>query len=261
MGPTRIALVIAVVLVVSALGYFFWPWRAEIAPKVEMPAAPAATPPSGPRHPVAETEARALPTMAESDPAMVEALARLLGMDTLGRILNPEGLIRNLVATIDNLPRETVAQRLNPLRPVGGLPVITGKEDTLALASRNAARYSTYVRIADSLDAAKLAATYKHFYPLFQQAYVDLGYPTGYFNDRLIEVIDHLLETPELTGPVKLTQSKVLYEFADPALEERSAGQKALLRIGNENAARVKAKLREIRAEVLSQTGPGARPQ
>jgi hypothetical protein len=47
----------------------------------------------------------------------------------------------------------------------------------------------------------------------------------------------------------------VFYEFADPELEARSAGQKILMRIGNENAARVKAKLRELRGE-LTRHGP-----
>lgn len=27
---------------------------------------------------------------------------------------------------------------------------------------------------------------YVRLYPLFQKAYVELGYPNGYFNDRLI---------------------------------------------------------------------------
>ncbi|MGQ0653783.1 MAG: DUF3014 domain-containing protein [Betaproteobacteria bacterium] len=45
---------------------------------------------------------------------------------------------------------------------------------------------------------------------------------------------------------------KVLYEFVDPDLETRSAGQKIMLRMGAENAAKVKAKLREIRQEILA---------
>jgi hypothetical protein len=93
---------------------------------------------------------------------------------------------------------------------------------------------------------------YVRFYPLCQQAYVDLGYPNGYFNDRLVEVIDHLLAAPEMTGPIKLTVSHVLYEYADPEIEARSAGQKLLIRMGAENAAQVKAKLREIRREVVA---------
>ena len=42
-------------------------------------------------------------------------------------------------------------------------------------------------------------------------------------------------------------QPKVLYDYADPALADLSAGQKMLLRMGPENEAKVKAKLREIK--------------
>jgi hypothetical protein len=79
-----------------------------------------------------------------------------------------------------------------------------------------------------------------------------LGYPGTYFNDRVVEVIDHLIATPEIEGPLGLVQPKVLYEFADPKLEQLSAGQKILLRIGRANADKVKAKLREIRQALVS---------
>ena len=42
-------------------------------------------------------------------------------------------------------------------------------------------------------------------------------------------------------------QPRVLYEYANPGLEARSAGQKALLRLGPEGERAAKAKLREIR--------------
>jgi hypothetical protein len=51
-------------------------------------------------------------------------------------------------------------------------------------------------------------------------------------------VIDHLLATPEVGGPIAVVTPHVLYEYASAELEERSAGQKALLRAGPENAAR-----------------------
>ena len=54
--------------------------------------------------------------------------------------------------------------------------------------------------------------------------------------------------------------ARVLYEFAAPDLETRSAGQKMLLRMGPDNAARVKAKLREIRAELVKLLRNPARP-
>ena len=168
----------------------------------------------------------------------------------------PEDVIRRVVVTIDNLPRKTFAARLNPLRPPGGLLRTTGRDATLALAPDNAARYAPYVRALERIDAARLVAIYLRLYPLFQQAYVDLGYPDGYFNDRLIEVIDVLLATPEVREPPKLTAPHVLYEFAGPDLESSPAGQKLLIRMGADNAASVKGKLREIRRELVAQAPP-----
>lgn len=251
MGPSRIAVAIAVVLAISAAAYVFWPWRAELPPPpVAAPAPPA--PPKGPLHPVASGASQPLPALAESDAPLAEAIAGLVGMEALGRFVQPEALVRNFVATIDALPRETVAQRVNPLKAVPGLPVTSGREKTLQLAPANAARYAPAVRMVEALDAARVSAIYRRFYPLFQQAYEELGYPGRYFNDRLVEVIDHLLEAPEPAGPILLVQPKVLYEFADPELEALSAGQKAMLRVGAENERRLKAKLRELRRELTS---------
>jgi len=252
MSPARVAIPVAVLLAVAGVGYFFfWPWYAQTpSPPPSAPAASAPPAATGPRFPLPAEAPRELPPLNESDAPLTEAIASLIGLDAFGRVLNPGGLVRNLVATIDNLPRETVAQRLNPMRPVPSVSVTTGTGDTLAFAPSNDSRYAMHVRLLESVDTARLVAAYRHFYPLFQQAYVDLGYPNGYFNDRLVEVTDHLLETPEPKGPIRLVQPKVLLEFADPALEDLSFGQKAMLRLGQGNRARVKAKLREIRAAV-----------
>jgi hypothetical protein len=45
----------------------------------------------------------------------------------------------------------------------------------------------------------------------------------------------------------------VLFEYADPALERRSVGQRMLVRMGPEHAARLKSKLREIRTALTSE--------
>jgi hypothetical protein len=151
--------------------------------------------------------------------------------------------------TIDNLPRKKNAPQMWPVKPLGG-EFRTSSGNELLLSESNYGRYESIVKLATTVDTQQLVSMYKRFYPLFQQAYVDLGYPEGYFNNRLVEVIDHLLETPEVEGPVKLVQPGVFYEFADPSLESRSSGQKLLLRMGRDNAAAVKLKLREIRREI-----------
>ena len=86
------------------------------------------------------------------------------------------------------------------------------------------------MKLVNAVDTAKLVALYVRYYPLFQQAYRELGYPKGYFNDRLVEVIDHLLGAPEVPASAKLVRPKVFYLYADPGLEAQSAGRKVLMR-------------------------------
>jgi len=262
--PAAFRIAIALVLAAAAAGVAYWYWPREPLPpppgpaRVEAPA-PAPSAPASPRYPVPAAEAppKPLPPLRESDVAILEALSAVMGSDTVRNFLHAEDVIRHAVATIDNLPRKAYAARLNPVRPPGGLLATTGSDDTLAIAPANAARYAPYLRVLDSVDASRLAALYTRFYPLFQQAYVDLGYPDGYFNDRLVEVIDHLAATPQVPGTLKLTAPHVLYEYADPQLESLSAGRKLLLRMGPENAARLKARLRDFRARIVAQPPAG----
>lgn len=258
-GGSAIGVVIAVILIaaIAAAAWFFL-WRDRAPPPLPAGpvAVPAAAPPAVaqlPKHPVDSPPAEEpLPPLKASDGPVSAALASLVGLDTLGKLFLTENLVRNIVATVDNLPREHVSRRVNPLQPVAGAVAIEGKGASMALAPGNSQRYAAHMRLLDAVSTAEAVAFYRRHYPLFQQAYVELGYPGGYFNDRVVEVIDHLLETPEPAGPLRLTQPKVLFEFADPALEALSAGQKAMLRIGKQNRERVKAKLREIRAAIAA---------
>jgi len=187
-----------------------------------------------------------------SDTTMQNTLADLFGSATLGRIFYEDTIVHRFVTTVDNLPRKTLPLRYLPIKPPGGTFVTTGSDDALAIGADNAARYTPYVRLVDAVDAKTLAGIYVHFYPLMQQDYRALGYPNGYFNDRLVQAIDDLLAAPDLTAPPALAQPKVLYVYTDPELESRSAGQKIMMRMGSANAARVRAKLREIRAEITA---------
>jgi hypothetical protein len=250
---------ILVIVVGGAALLFFRLERDQPEPPLEEP--PAV--PEGPaiRHPVeppkspgdpAGPPVKPLPPLAESDPAMRDALSGLFGSN-LERIFNLKDSIRRFVVTVDNLPRDQLPVQLSPVKPLAGLPVTTGKGENLALSRENAARYQRYVRLAEMVPTGPMVAVYVRFYPLFQQQYEKLGYPGQYFNDRLVQVIDHLLAAPEVEGPLRLVQPRVLYQFADPKLESLSAGQKIMLRMGPENSAKVKAKLREIRREVARQ--------
>jgi hypothetical protein len=233
------------VLVAVAIGAWFWLKR---EPKPEAPAAPP---------PVAAAPAIRNPivTPDDIDPNLsaTEQVATLVGTPRFESMFVPEDFVKKMVATVDSLARSDVAARMNPARPPAGDFAIAGEGDAIVLGAANFARYGPWVDLVDSLDAQATAALYKRLYPQFQAAYENLGNPDKYFNDRMVEVIDHLLSAPEAPATISLVQPNVFYEFADPALEGQSAGRKLLLRMGPGNAARVKAKLREIRGLIAAQ--------
>jgi hypothetical protein len=249
-----------VVLGVAAAGYYYLQQSEEPtalprtpAPRAEAPPAPPETAPAI-RHPIESTrnETQPLPTLDNSDSMMRQALSELMGRKPFDELVYPAQLVRRIVATVDNLPRETTPRRVMPLQPVPGSLAAAATADQLIISPANAARYAPYVRVIEALDSRTLVRRYIDSYALFQRAYEELGYPNRYFNDRLVEAIDDLLAAPEIAAPISIVQPKVLYQFEDPDLETRSAGQKIMIRMGSDNASKVKGKLREIRRELTS---------
>jgi len=263
---------IALILLVAALAGVYW-WRDSSEREVHLaqrqpqpqpaePPQPRGTPDSEQEivHPVPQTqpppgvEAKPVPPLQASDDAIRDSLVALLGKQRVADLFIPKDIVHHIVSTVDNLPRRVVAARLLPVKSPAGQILTSGEGEVIFLSAANYARYDPYVRVVRATDVKQLIALYAHFYPLFQQAYQELGYPKKHFNDRLVEVIDHLLDAPDPQTPVKLVRPKVMFEFDDPELEELSAGQKILLRMGPENAAVVKAKLREIRNGLVAES-------
>lgn len=258
---SRLASALVLVVALAIMGGVVYLYAQRGEPDLPLPPAPqAAAPtlaPTAPaedkpiEHPIeAAPAAQPLPALSESDALFSDTLTQLLGAQAVKDNLLVQGGVRRVVASIDNLTREKLPQQTMLIKPVGGDFKVTLTLDGPVISADNARRYEPYVKLLESVDSAKAARLYAEIYPLFQQAYRELGYPKGYFNDRLVQVIDHLLLAPEPAQPVRLTQPKVRYEFADPELAALSSGQKALVRMGPENARRVKAKLRELRAAI-----------
>lgn len=281
---SRWGLVVLVLVVLAGAGGAWWWWQAQApvvtpavvsAPPVAAapPALPASEPASGPQNPVetlAPPEAT-LPALAGSDDHVARALGELLGARDIAAFLQMDGLVRRVVATVDNLGREHAPARLWPVHPTPERFVVVGGGPVQTIGLDNAARYGALVRWIESVNMERAVALYARLYPLFQQAYEELGYPGRYFNDRLVAVIDHLLQAPEPASPVavKLTEVKgdvpslrpwVRYEFADPQLQSLSSGQKIMVRVGLENERRLKARLKALRTLVATGAVAKAKP-
>lgn len=212
------------------------------------------------------TEVVPLPELAESDPVVLESLSEAVGEEAVQQYVVTDNVVNRLVATINALSGRQVSANLLPVNPPDTEfeanvdfdppnPLTNPLGDPLTqyiVDPVNYERYTPYVELLDSVSMDRLAANYLEKQPLFQEAYAQLGYPQGDFNARLLAVIDEMLAAPTPADPVRLIKPEAYYLFADPDLEKLPAGQKLMIRMGPDNARRVKAKLREFRAALVA---------
>lgn len=223
---------------------------AETTNKVEAP--PTETQPSA-KETVKLSLPKVLPEIQNSDASIQEQLIRLEPKGLFTQLLVLDNFISRFVVTIDNLPGKKLPQAHLPLKPPKGRFLISGTAEEPQTSSRNHKRYEPYVNLMESFAPELTIKVYKHFYPLFQSAYKQLGYRNAYFNDRLIQVLNHLLETPTPTEPMALSQPLILYTFTDPTLEKLSSGQKILLRMGPKNHQRMLKIIAAYRQQLVGQ--------
>lgn len=223
---------------------------APVQPVIQHPVQAIDTPP--PR------ESKPLPALGASDPRLKAELDNWLGRKKVQQFLLLDSFVRRVVATVDNLGHDHAPPSMWPVNIAPGRFTTLAQGETEVVSPDNAQRYNALVQFIEVVDARQGVQLYVSLYPLFQQAYEELGYPKGYFNDRLIAIIDLLLATPvhetplevslvDVKGPIPSERPWVRYEFADEKLQSLAAGQKMLLRTGAVNHRRLRAKLLEIR--------------
>jgi len=248
MNTKMVALSGGAVVAVAAGLYFIFGSQSTPEPAAPTPTVNKQEPAIA--HPIPDSPvAQALPALDGSDEFTTNEFIALLGQPFVQKHLIPKDLVRHIVVTVDNLPRKKIAGTMNPVVPIEG-QIDDQNDATTTLTAAQYARYDEFIQAVTSVDSKQLVAAYFKLYPLFQEAYKAQGYPNAYFNDRLVAVIDHLIATPYAKEPIQLINGPGVYQFADPALESLSAGQKIIIRIGPDHGAKVRAKLKEIRALV-----------
>ena len=270
----------AVLVVLAGAGAWWWLHRMPppaAVPEASAPAtAPAATasmpppPPAGPviAHPIEPPAAAASTSASAAAPASVESLlVELFGRKAVLSMFQLDDFARRFVATVDNLGWAHAPARLWPVNPAAGQFTVDTRDGGSRISLDNSLRYTPYVLLLETVDMRQVVAAYRQLYPRLQRAYEDLGYPRHYFNDRMVEVLDLLLATPDvgaavevrlpaIKGPIQPQRPWVIYEFEDPALQSLTAGQKILVRMGPVNERRVKVRLADLRRLLTAGSAP-----
>ena len=197
-----------------------------------------------------EPEVATLPALNDSDTMVVAKIDEYLS-DSVMSLLVTDDVIRRGVVFIDNLAQGKVAKKHNPvIRPQESFSVTEG--DILTIDPNSYERYTPYVKIFTSMSAAQVVRMFEEYQPLINDAYTEIGYGDDEFKQTLNDAIDLLLDTPEPEGALPLLRDSVTYQYAFSEWEQLPAAQKQLLRMGPDNMKKVKAALRNIKAQLES---------
>ncbi|MBH0015994.1 DUF3014 domain-containing protein [Pseudoalteromonas sp. NGC95] len=203
-------------------------------------------PAQSPSEPVPEVEP--LPTLNESDAVVVAKMDEYLS-DSVMSLMVTDDVIRRGVVYVDNLAKGKIAKKHMPVvQPEEKFSVNEG--DILTINPNSYERYTPYVKIFTSMSAAQAVRMYEEYKPLINNAYSEIGYGDDEFNQTLTDAIDLLLDTPEPEGDLPLLRDSVTYQYAFSEWEQLPDAQKQLLRMGPENMKKVKAALRNIKAQL-----------
>lgn len=267
--PVLIALVVTGLALVGLAVYYFTSQPTEpvsVSEAVPVNTAPIVTPEPEPEpepepipEPMPEPEVAeeqpgfVLPRLDNSDQLIRDGAVSLTRHEGINAWLGSDELVRKAVAFVDNVAAGSIAREpAAALAPRGQIIVREIEDGVYVMDERSYDRYNLATSVFLSLDTQRAVEFYLLLKPLFTEAYGELGYPDGTFDQVMLRAIGRLLETPDVTEPARLVRPVVMYEYEDPQLENLSPAQKQLLRMGPKHGAAIKNKLREIALELRS---------
>ncbi|MDX1491472.1 MAG: DUF3014 domain-containing protein [Pseudohongiellaceae bacterium] len=229
------------------------PVERTIAPQPEVPVAAQPTPveppveiaPEPEPEPVEEVvEAIPLPSLNESDSFLLEQLASFELGSRLLEVVNAEQIARQFVVFVENVSQGSLPQLDYPIKRLSQSMAVREIDDNLyEMEAGSFKRYDAMVSTLVAVDPQAAMALYELAKPLLQEAYAEIGYRNRDFDNAMLGAIDTVINARTAPGPYQLVKPKVMYVYADAEIESMNAVEKQLLRMGPDNAAKLKAAL------------------
>ncbi|MGS0679946.1 DUF3014 domain-containing protein [Shewanella sp. 125m-7] len=194
--------------------------------------------------PVPEVEP--LPALVDSDAYVHQKVTAIADGMAIEPLLIEDNVVRQFVVFVDNLAQGELARKVSPLQAPSTQFTVSEIANKTYINPDSYHRYDLYADFLSSLNDQELAKTYKEMTPLLSEAFTELGYSKTSFNDRMQQAIEVMLDAPIIEQPIELDGVSVNYQFVDPKLEALPNAQKLMIRMGPENAKKVKSALRRL---------------
>lgn len=205
---------------------------------------PAALPEKQEEKAVAVAETIILPELNDSDSVVKESLSTLAPVSLLKLVVDDD-LVRRAVVFTENLAEGKVAKKHHFLKqPQDKFTVLDGAKVVVDPTSFK--RYDKYVELFTTIEDEQLISLINDFKPLIEEAYDEIGLSDVVFEERLKLAFEQLIDTPEVPMNTPLVSQSVTYQYAQAEYESLSDAQKQLLRMGPENSAKLKSKLKRL---------------
>lgn len=247
-GSNRAFLVAGVGGLLLGVAASVWWWRSEA------PLPPRNAAPPGTEGVLAEKpKAPELPPLDQMDTYLRVLLGALSSRPELASWLATDNLIRQMADGVDRISRgQSPAKNLAVIQPKDAFE-IRGAPRQLAIDPRSYRRYDGLAAVVTSLNPDAVARAYRTIQPRLNEAYRALGRSESNVDNAVAISFDVLLATPAPQDPIRLVPGKgATYAFADPRLESLAPIQKQLVRMGPDNAARIKEKLQAIKNAIAN---------
>jgi len=182
---------------------------------------------------------------AEQQRSLLEALSPSA---LLRRWLTDGGVLERWAVVTDNLaegasPRKALAF-LEPSKPFA----VADRGGAVVVAPESYRRYDAFAEAVASVDAQAAARAYRTLYEVLQAAHRALGYPGASLDDVTAKALRRIVGAPVAEKEIVLVPAPegATWLYADPKLEQLTAVEKHLLRMGPRNEKLVQAKAREL---------------
>lgn len=190
-------------------------------------------------------------SLAEVNTQLAERLSELQIAPIDQQFASKPNAIERSVAIADILRQGEVPYKLLPVaRPKQKFPFA---DNGLAVTMDPAgfARYDGLTNTLSKLDVNTTITLFREYQSTIEQAWQALGYADKSVEPALLEVLELIMLTPDIQLDARLLRDEANWVYEDESLEKLPALQKQIMRMGPENAERLKALARDLRGGLL----------